>query len=1447
MSHVPYGEINSILLHVLGSEDNKRDSFVNVKYHDSYRANMPYPEGIYDLHMGTTDSELTCATCQHGKKLCPGHPGVVDLKYPVQNPLYLKQIQKWLKIICFGCGKPIMEDSVMDEIYKRRIRKDKILREYVGKVGTNIKNRKCAHCDSIHPHVTKLKTDNISIFIEIYDTTDGKARFLDQKRLYPHQMREILSKISNETCTLLGKPLICHPKKFILDNLRAPPNTIRPDIKKLGGGRSNNNDVTVLLQNIVRVNEKFPDEIPTEIEDDLANDIKLLEMHVYEMIKGSSGTNKQSLTNNSKKPLTSIAKRLPRKMGRIRRNLMGRRANHMARSFITCDPSLRIDEVGLPMSIARNLQMPIHVREYNYKQCMIYFMNGTERYPGCTQIKKKTTGSFHYIDKISEDFKLEIGDVIYRDLVDGDTVDFNRAPSLEPSSISSMSIKVLSEGETIRMNVLACPLFNADFDGDAMNILIPRSSRTVNEIRQLSSPKERFIAYKNGVPVIGEAQDSLIGTAELTRTETKMDKLHAMRLFSDIDVFQDFSSFNHDSTISGRDTITFLLKNTNRLINFTRRAKYYDSMQAPYRHYIEDDINVEIDRGELKTGILDKASIGEGSSGGIFHIIHNQYGPKAALESSYHIQQMALMYLFNHGVTVSIRDLLINPESLQEIHDIESTLIAESRQITDNLNTGNIIAPLGKTIEEYYEELQMEALNPGDKFWPPILRSIDPEVNNFDKLIMYGSKGKLVNFKNVATAVGQIEINGERMFEIFGRRTLPYFTRYDSDPESRGYIPDSYMSGMGVAAFVFHAMENRYQLINKALSTSITGMYNRMAIKNLESLIVDNMRRVNKSGKMIQLMYGADGVDPRFLEKVHFPTMKATLTDKDLETQFHHKPGGKHKSACDDEFKQIIEDRESYIQMFLNNEYSSGKFYQDNAFLPVNVKRIVEDTLYNLRLKKVAKTPSGSLDPSRTVSKVSDLCSSIIYCLLNETRERQRSEPPEHMKMATTLLQILIRSHLNTANLSRLNVNDKALDIIIRDIKMTFKRSLISYGTAVGIIAAQSISEPLTQMVLDSHHHSGAASTKKKGMARVREILNARSTEKMKSPSMSLNVNEEFCKNKSKVQEIANHIEMLSMRQFISKWQIFYEPYGKPEHPMYTHESKLIKEFERYNPNIKTPTNLINWCIRLTISKSMMIEKQMKMSNIYTAIRKNFPFTHVVYSVDNSENMIVRIYLEQSNTISKKSFITIKQMRDLVDGNKGILNTVVRGIDGINAAYVEEATRNTRQPDGSIKPEKIFRIFCAGTNMNGILMNPFIDHKTAQSDSIMEMKEHFGIESGRLKGLQELREQIGDAASYRHFTIYVDEMSYNGDMTSIDRYGSAKRNSSIMLRISDASPLSVIEESAINAATDNLKGVSPPIMVGRNPHVGDLFNTFKLDESFLSGRIKNLSTLLDDL
>ncbi len=982
-----------------------------------------------------------------------------------------------------------------------------------------------------------------------------------------------------------------------------------------------------------------------------------------------------------------------------------------------------------------------------------------------------------------------------------------------------------------------------------MNLLFTRSTRTKNEIMSLASPAQFFIAQKNGRPMVGEAQDSLIGMARLTADKVQISKFHAMKMFEQMPVYHDFSQYPRDKIFTGRDLVSILLIETGNMINFKGQASIFRREQAPFRLYSKSETNVEIDRGKLVSGILDNSSIGEGGQGGIFHIIHNQYGPDAALDACWNVQQLALAYLYQAGLTVSVGDFIIRDESLREVREIETRLIADSMQITKRLNAGKIIPPLGKTIDEHYEEMQMNALNSGDEFWKPIITGVDHQNNNLYQLIFHGSKGKAVNFMSMASAIGQVDMNSARMPEKFGGRTLPYFTRYDSHPRARGYVTNSYITGMTCEELFLNSQQARYGLIQKALSTSITGMQNRMSIKNLESMIIDNQRKVVKGKNIIQLLYGSDGIDARFLERVKFLTCSADLSDKDFEAKYKAESkafGAKFNNKdvqklLDAEFASLSEDRVWYRQRYMIWEANSGHMFSDRIAVPVNVPRIIEDIVYNLRLK--APTPAGGLDPVRTVETVQELCKNLIYLYMNEIQEKRQTPIPGYMKSCTLLVQVLIRSYLNTANLIRAGITDEALSLIVNHIRMVISRAFISYGKCVGILAAQSISEPMTQMVLDAVHASGASSVRKQGMFRIKEILGAKPTDKMKSPSMFINVLPQFRTNKLKVQEIANHIEMLPLRQFVRRWQIFYEKYGEPIHPDYVHEKSVFTEFAKYNKYAmeNRPKDLAPWCIRVVLDKGKMILKQMKMETIYTKIRQLFPWTFIVYTTDNAPEVILRIYVR--NIIAKKSHITTDQMKDVAGE---IIDTVMRGIQGIKAAYVQSKNISELQPDGTITTLQTYEIFTDGTNLEKILENPYIDPRMTHSDSIVEISQIYGIAAAKLKTLNELRFQV-DAASYRHYTIYADEMTYTGFLTSIDRYGSAKRDASVMLRISDASPIAVIEESAINGHRDPLKGVSPPIMVGKKPRIGDLYNTFLLDEEFVKNNVQNLADIIAEL
>lgn len=443
--------VHALSFHALGTEEAQDDSNVTVTSGEMFKAHLPISEGCYDAHMGTTDHKWGCDTCGNVKTVCPGHTGSIDLNYPVKNPIFRDQLLKWLKVICFNCGKLIIEKN-MD------VEKSLILRDHV-KIARNVK--KCPHCTADHPLVSKSKIAPVS-FIAEYTDDRGNTH---SNELYNHQIQEIVNKISDDTVRRMGKPLRSHPKKFILSTIRVAPNTIRPDIRRIGGNRSNNNDITSLTKNISEINAALPEDIPDleKINTDLKEMYYNLDSSYHELVKGSSGSGNQlkMLTNTNKAP-SSLANRIPKKEGRVRRNLLGKRCRHMMRSVITGDSLLKVNEIGVPINIAMSMTVPEVVRPYNKSRLMAYYMNRNKAYPGCNGIKKASNGVSYRIQYLDEHYELQEGDTIFRHIIDGDVINFNRQPSLLYRNIACHKVRVLRDASTFRLNISACVLNTRD-------------------------------------------------------------------------------------------------------------------------------------------------------------------------------------------------------------------------------------------------------------------------------------------------------------------------------------------------------------------------------------------------------------------------------------------------------------------------------------------------------------------------------------------------------------------------------------------------------------------------------------------------------------------------------------------------------------------------------------------------------------------------------------------------------------------------------------------------------------------------------------------------------------------------------------------------------------------------------------------------------------------------
>lgn len=1414
-------EIKKVTFTVGSDLDTVNSSTVSITSHDLFRNNAPQMNGVFDKHLGTIDNHVKCDTCKNKKKDCMGHDGHIKLNYPVFHPLVVGEIKKWLKLICFNCGYPVLKENEYKNI-KKEIRLDEASK--ISKNGTKV----CPVCKTIHPTVQK---DEKSPLIILKKENKGQDDS-DTKELYPHEIKMILDKITDETVLKLGKNPLSHPRNFIWEYLRVPPTVIRPDVVKSGGGRSTNDYLTTLLVEIVRKNEMLPEVIPEEFSAQYKDSIHLLNVKVYELIKGTLTV--KTLGSNTLMTQKSLSQRLKGKFGSFRKNQLGKRTHNCARSTITGDPNLRINELGVPINFAKILQIAEVVQEYNITRLLNYYQNGTKRYPGCTKIVKKSTSAEYSVDNPRGDIDLEIGDTLYRDLITNDVVNFNRQPSLKPSNIAGHVITITHNPEikTLRMNVIVCALYNADFDGDEMNMYVSSNITAINEIEELNGVSNFLVSYAKSSPDLGEADDSIIGTFELTRSGVEIDKYHAMLIYSTSGYLPNFKKQNY----TGRDMISMMLEDTP--INYSGTPLYYNPDYAYLIKYDPTETKISIKNGVLEEGVLDKRSIGK-TQGSIFHIIANEYGPNISLEKLFNIQQISIGYMLQFGYTIGLKDMLVSKNTLDEIHKIESKLIGKSKEITWKLNKGSIIPPIGKTTQEYYEDMQISELKVQDDFVRPIFESINPKTNNFFKLVMTGSKGKKENLLHVSSAIGQIIINGQRARENFGHaRSSPYFTRFDTSPESRGYITNSYIGGTNVTEFIFSAMNARFDLISKALSTSITGDQNRKSIKNLESIITNNLRMCLKGDTIIQFIYGENGLDTRKVVRAKFTTIK--ISDEDFNKLRYESNNSGLQKIFDKEFNQLKEDREKYRDIFLKFENINVKeLMTDSRLMPFDALNIYKDLKSKLSLAKT-KQPSDS-DLADMIIMVKEYCDRFPYLLLNELMEKNKAPIPLHIEKATWLAKVLIRSTLHTQNLK--TINKEILEAILNKISLRYLWALQDAGTPVGIIAAQSFSEPLTQYMLDAHHRSATGGTSKSSMDKVKEVLGARHTKDINNPIMLLTMEKAYEYDKDKTQQIANLIEMMKLQQFVTLFQIFYEKYNNPIHPNYKHEKKMIEEFNKYNPLLRVPSDLTNWCIRLVLNRTMLILKNMVLEVIINKLRDVYPDLYIIYTPENVKNIIIRIYIR--NVMFKN--IDIHVVEDLV---KNLLSLVIRGVEGIRLTKVVKMIRHKILPNGSIEQDNSrWGIQTIGTNISGIMQIKGIDIYKIQTDAIEETTRMYGIESARHRIVSEIR-NLGDGGdiNHQHLLLYADEMSHTGKVSSIEKGGlNAREGSNVLLRVGFSSPIQILEKAAVNHAEDKVTGVTAPLLMGNIPKIGTIYNSFSINPQVIKENIVTLNSLLDDI
>lgn len=1446
-SIIPIFTIDTLKFRFNGNEENTRNGIVKIINHSLFEPDgNPTKNGLYDSRMGTIEHNNICPICLNGKKKCLGHRGRYELDAHVIQPLAIFHIKKLLKIFCFNCGNIMVNfDKLMELPINKR---------FTAALNTVTEGKACSVCKEIHPKIVRTADDNFTIYaennFEYVNNKKGKSTNVKTgTKLYAGVIQNIFSKISPD---IIKKLNLSDPMKLIFNVLEIAPNCIRPSSKSFINGASNYHDITTIYQHIIKrnneqTNRQLPEAtlkyipnavVPPEIDIKLQN----TQQFVYDLILGSSPTSQNATTGKrslmiGSRPVNSIMRGLKSKEGIIRQNLLGKRVINISRSTISGDSKFKIDEVGIPLEYAKILYVKETVQSYNREFLMSILFNGKKQYPGCSHIIKKSTGEMHDVSGLKGDYYLEIGDDVFRNIINGDIVWYNRQPSLGYSSIGAHIVKVMNI-RTFVMNVIACSWYGADFDGDQMNLWVPHEPGSIIEAELMSHVSNAFISIQTGSPVSGQVQDSMLGCYQLTRNSVRMDKIHAMRLFTNAGLnTPNFSIYESDHIFSGLDIVSMLLKINNITINYSGVPNTYDDNFIKYIPFDKNEKYTVIKDGEMITGVLDKKSIGEKINGGLFHIIGREYGSKIALDMIYYFQQISLMFLYNSNFTISLSDLYLGKKAMAEIHKLCDEVQLESNLISDKLIRGDIIAPINSTINEFYEEMQLGILKINDsEVLRVILQNINTDTNGLYKMISVGSRGKINNLIHIVASIGQSTLNGERIKEGFSHgRTLPYFKRFSLDMAASGYINNSYISGLKVSEFTFGAMTGRFDLISKALSTASTGYMARKGVLANTSSITNNHLHVVKDSKIVQFIYGEDGLDGRELEIVKLFTME--LDNDELLKITMPENLTKNNQLYDKVMSYIDQIKQDRIELINNaikyeNTIFNSKF-SSNYLLPVNVNRQIKNM--------IGESTLNNLDEK--IEKIIYLCNNLAYVFLNEIQETNQRYIPMHKKYAAKLMCISIRAELNPNILSRLT-NDQ-INYIITFIRHKYSISLIGYGVAVGILAAQSVSEPMTQYMLDSHHRSVSGGTNKSGLVRVNEIYGAKGVSKEQSATMQLLIRPNYAKDIVSAQLIGNVIEYVCFKHLIKRYDIILESETDLKYPPYKKDISWMNECIESHLNITKPNDLTKWCYRIIINKTALILKAISLELIIRQLKIKYQQgIYILYTSESVEEITIRIWAT-SQQLGKSYDFETKAINFL----NVLIECPIRGVKGIMRATAKQITKHKLSKDGKLIQEKRFVIETIGTNLSEVFLYAAIDPLNSITSSIGNTNEVFGIEAARSKIISEtISFMQKDAPNLRHLSIYADELTRTGKYTNLEKSGvSLREPTNVLLKASFSSPIQVFQDAAINETTSKVNAISGKMLLGATPAIGTFYNSLAVDTEFIAKNTKSIDSILDNL
>ncbi|KAI1759633.1 beta and beta-prime subunits of DNA dependent RNA-polymerase [Hypoxylon sp. FL1150] len=1386
--------------------------------YDIDRGREPTSNGILDKRLGISSKTGTCTTCGLRLQDCVGHWGHVRLPLPAFHVGYIKFTITILQDICKDCSRVLLVESDR-RAYLKELRRpfiDNMRRVAIcKKINEQCRKMKnCPYCNAVNGQIRKVGALKIvhDKFIAYNKSTSQKKQpppskiefdnsFGEAKKyvhdldkhlrkafedLNPLRVLNLFKQISPSDCELLGlDPSEGRPEMFLWQYVPAPPVCIRPSVAQEGA--SNEDDLTTRLGDIVWASGL----IRAALEKGTALQT-IMEQWEYLQLQIAVYVNSDvpGLKNSDIKASRGLCQRLKGKQGRFRGNLSGKRVDFSGRTVISPDPNLAINQVAVPVLVAKNLTYPERVQKQNIDKLKKCIANGPNVWPGAQAVLKqegdtsfKVSLRFANKDQVIRDLKF--GDVVERHLEDNDIVLFNRQPSLHKLSIMSHFAKI-RPWRTFRLNECVCGPYNADFDGDEMNLHVPQTEEARAEAMTLMGVKYNLATPKNGEPIIAATQDFITAAYLLSSKDNFYDR----RTFTYI--VQQMMDGATDLDLpppailapkrlwTGKQIFSMLMRPNKASavkINLDAKCREYSEPPPPEPgckprapDMCPNDGWLVVRNSEVMCGRMDKSTVGSGKKDSIFYVILRDFGPDAAVTAMNRLAKLCARVLTNRGFSIGIGDVFPTATLTEK----KQALVLEAYRKADELivefNERRLEKAAGCSMEETLESrisgtLSKVRQEAGDYCIETLSKNNAPWV-----MASSGSKGSNINVAQMVAVVGQQIIGGERVVDGFQDRTLPHFHKNARQPPAKGFVRNSFYTGLYPTEFLFHAMSGREGLVDTAVKTAETGYMSRRLMKSLEDLSTQYDDTVRTSGGgVVQFQFGADKLDPVDMEGKNVPVHFA-------RTWSHAE----------------------------NLTWSNA----DRALLPFEMLEICDEILNKERQKWPRRGLLGEslqykddrLEATDEHERVRDFIDDVykhVEGLAHKLSKFRTTTGLDGMltKPQRNLAAIQSREKGTVPRLAServAKVSERTLREFIALCLDKYSRARVEPGHAVGAVGAQSIGEPGTQMTLKTFHFAGVAGMSiTQGVPRIKEIINA--SKVISTPVISCPL--ENNRTLEGAQLVRSRIEKTYIEDILR--------YADDE---VDEDRAFITLFI----NTETLDKLQLGISLGDIANTIVKQKKLKIQS--TDVQ--------VFTQDASIEVTVKTPDQDASArrAPKSKAAIAEAMADLLSR----VNHLKRVLPTIAISGYQDATRAIIQTETSkIDGVEEYTVLVEGYGLQQCMNTVGVVGRKVRTNSVLECRDVLGIEAARTTIAAEISSVMGDMGiDFRHMDLLADVMTYKGEILGITRFGLSKMRDSVLQLASFEKTADHLFDAAAGMKADRIEGVSEKIIMGQTMSVG---------------------------